>query len=239
MQQSIEVDLALITSYDALLRAVELTMLKTARHHDAQSLSLLQTGPGIGNILRLVLLYEIHNSHRFPRRQDFISSCRRVQCAKSSAGKRLGTSGAKSGNAHLKWAFSDAAVLCLSNHPAAQKYLARLENKHGQGKALTLVAQQLARAVYPMLKRQGAVERETFFHPSGRGADAPDASLDNTGRTLKAARETAACLASANARTPLGPHPLRPGPLLGHPRSRLVQAALVAHGQRGLLLPRA
>jgi hypothetical protein len=31
VQQSIEVDLALITSYDALLRAVELTMLKTAR----------------------------------------------------------------------------------------------------------------------------------------------------------------------------------------------------------------
>jgi hypothetical protein len=56
---------------------------------------------------------------------------------KVSAGKRLGTSGAKIGHAHRTWAFSEAAVLVLRDHPAAQKYLARLEKKHGKGKALT------------------------------------------------------------------------------------------------------
>jgi hypothetical protein len=40
-QKSIEVDLALITYYDELLRDVELTIVKTAKHHDANTLYLL------------------------------------------------------------------------------------------------------------------------------------------------------------------------------------------------------
>src|SRR5262244_4612546 len=105
VQKSIEVDLALITYYDALLRDVELTIVKTAKHHDANTLYLLQTVPGIGKIVSLVLLYEIHDIQRFPRVQDFVSYCRLVKCARESAGKRYGTSGTKIGNAHLKWAF--------------------------------------------------------------------------------------------------------------------------------------
>src|SRR4030095_15388018 len=163
VHKSIEVDLALITYYDELLRDVELTIVKTARHHDAHTLYLLQTVPGIGKILSLVLLYEIHDINRFPRVQDFISYCRLVKCAKASPGKRLGTSGAKIGNAHLKWAFSEAAVLFLRDHPPAQKYLARLEKKQDKGKALTVLAQKLACAVYYMLQRHVAFDKEQFF----------------------------------------------------------------------------
>ena len=170
VQKSIEVDLALITYYDELLRDLELTIVKTAKHHDANTLYLLQTVPGIGKILSLVLLYEIHDIKRFPRVQDFASYCRLVKCARESAGKRSGTSGSKIGNAHLKWAFSEAAVLFLRDNPAAQKLLARLEKKHGKGKALTILAHKLARAVYYMLQRQTAFDLDTFLHGSGRGA---------------------------------------------------------------------
>ena len=45
VHKSIEVDLALITYDDELLRDVELSILKTARHHDANTLYLLQTVP--------------------------------------------------------------------------------------------------------------------------------------------------------------------------------------------------
>jgi transposase len=163
VQKSIEVDLALIGYYDALLRDIELTIVKTAKHHDAHTLHLLQTVPGIGKILSLVLLYEIHDITRFPRVQDFASYCRLVKCAKESAGKRSGTSGSKIGNAHLKWAFSEAAVLFLRDNPAAQKFLTRLEKKHSKGKALTILAHKLARAVYYMLKRQTAFDLDTFL----------------------------------------------------------------------------
>jgi transposase len=164
VQKSVAVDLELIGHYDPLLRDMELTILKTAKQHNANTLYLLRTVPGIGEILSLVLLYEIHDIQRFPRVQDFLSYCRLVKCAKESAGKRYGTSGAKIGNAALKWAFSEAAVLFLRDHPAAQKYLARLEKKHGKGKALTVLAQKLARAVYYMLTREVAFETQTFFH---------------------------------------------------------------------------
>ena len=162
VHRSIAVDLALLTSDDALLRDVARTIVHTAKHHDAQTLSLRQTVPGIGTILRLVRLDDIHDITRFPRVQDFVSDCRVVKCAQESAGKRLGTSGAKIGQAHLQWACSEAAVLCLRDHPAAQKDFARLENQHDTGKACTVLAPQLARAVYHMLQRQVPCERETF-----------------------------------------------------------------------------
>jgi hypothetical protein len=43
VQKTIEVDLALITYYDELLKDLELTILKTAKRHDANTLYLLQT----------------------------------------------------------------------------------------------------------------------------------------------------------------------------------------------------
>jgi transposase len=164
VQKSIDVDLVLIGSDDELLRDVELTLVTTAKHHDANTLYLLQTVPGIGKILSLVLLYELHQIDRFPRVQDFASYCRLVTCAKESAGKRSGTSGTKIGNAHLKWAFSEAAVLFLRDNPAGQKFLARLEQKHRQGKALTILAHKLARAVYYMLKQKTAFEMQKFLN---------------------------------------------------------------------------
>ena len=110
MQRSIDVDLGLIAYYDVMLRELENFILRTAKHHDANSLYRLRTVPGIGKILSLVILYEIHDITRFTRPQQLASYARLVKCAKQSAGKISGTSGAKIGNVHLKWAFSEAAV---------------------------------------------------------------------------------------------------------------------------------
>jgi transposase len=163
VQKSIAVDLARIGCDDALRCDLALASVRAAKHHDATTLYLLQTVPGIGKILSLVLLYEIHDIERFPRVQEFASSCRLVKCATESAGKRSGTSGAKIGHAHLQWAFSEAAVLFLRDHPAGQKFLARLEQKQRQGKAFTILAHQLARAVDDMVKRTTAFDRHTFL----------------------------------------------------------------------------
>ena len=152
VQKSMAVDLALLGYDDPRLSALELPLVTAAKQHAPNTLSLLQTVPGIGKILSLVLLYEIHDIQRFPSGQDFVSSCRLVTCAKESAGKRDGTAGAKMGHASLTGAFSEAAGLLLRDNPAGQKSLTRLEKKHGQGKALTLLAQQLGRAVYAMVK---------------------------------------------------------------------------------------
>src|SRR5919106_1789192 len=95
VHKSIEVDLALIGHDDELLRDIELSILKAAKQHDANTLYLLRTVPEIGEILSLVLLYEIHDIQRFPRVQEFVSYCRLVKCVKESAGKRYGTAETK------------------------------------------------------------------------------------------------------------------------------------------------
>jgi transposase len=57
--------------------------------------ALLQTIPGIGKILGLVILYEIENINRFPTVQDFASYSRLVKSVKESRGRKYGTSGKK------------------------------------------------------------------------------------------------------------------------------------------------
>jgi len=163
VRKSIETNLALLDHYDRLLTDLELHLARTAKVHDVNAFYRLRSVPGIGKILALVLLYEIHDIHRFPRVQDFVSYCRLVKCAKQSDGKHYGYSGKKIGNAHLKWAFSEAAVLCLRKNPAAQRYVARLAQQHGKPKALTILAHKLARAVYYMLHREQAFDATRFF----------------------------------------------------------------------------
>jgi transposase len=142
VQQSVEVALALIDSDDQLRRDGELTIVQTAKQPHAQTLYRLPSVPGIGKSVSVVVRYEMHDIIRFPRGQDFVSYGRLVTCAKASAGKRSGTSGAKIGHAYLTWACSEAAVLFWRNNPAGQHYLARVDHKHGTGKALTIVAHQ-------------------------------------------------------------------------------------------------
>ena len=96
--------------------------------------------------------------------QDFVSYSRLVKSAKESAGKRYGSSGAKIGNAHLKWAFSEAAVLSLKQSPEIKKYKAKLVKKHGKAKALTILAHKIGRAVYYMLKRKEVFNIDRFLN---------------------------------------------------------------------------
>ncbi|MBU0718041.1 MAG: IS110 family transposase, partial [Planctomycetes bacterium] len=159
---SMEADLDLIAHLDRLKQKLELHIVRNAKKHDPQALYRLQSVPGIGPILSLVILYEIGDIERFPRVQDFVSYARLVKCAKESAGKRHGTAGGKIGNAHLKWAFSEAAVLFLRNNPEGMKYRKRLEKKHGKAKSLSILAHKLGRAVYYMLKRDQAFDLQRF-----------------------------------------------------------------------------
>lgn len=163
VQKSIEVDLALIDHYDALVTDLELTIVREAKRHDANAFHRLRSVPGIGKVLALTILYEIHDITRFDRVQEFASYARLIKCLKKSGGKKLGTGGAKMGNVHLKWAFSEAAVTFLRHNREGQRLLARLEKKHGKGKALSILAHKIGRAVYYMLARGTVFSMEKFL----------------------------------------------------------------------------
>jgi transposase len=131
--------------------------------HDRQTFHRLKTVPGIGQVLAMTILYEVEDIGRFGRVQEFVSYARLVKGQKSSAGKRLGSQGGRMGNRHLKWAFSEAMVLFLRESERARTYLARLEARHGKGKALSILSAKLGRAVYFVLRRQEVFDEERFF----------------------------------------------------------------------------
>jgi transposase len=162
VRNSIAADLALIDHYEVVIGDLELAVLRQARLHDPNAFGLLTTLPGIGKVLGLTILYEIHDIRRFPSVQDFASYSRLVKCEKSSAGKSLGTSGAKIGNAYLKWAFSEAAVLFVAKCAQGRTMLTRLERKYGKPKALSILAHKIGRAVYFMLARNQAFNLDRF-----------------------------------------------------------------------------
>jgi hypothetical protein len=60
-----------------------------------------------------------------------------------------------------------------------------VEKQHGQGKALTIVAHTLARAVYDMWTRDTVCARDRCLHGSGSRVGEPAASLDMPGISLK------------------------------------------------------
>lgn len=79
--------------------------------------------------------------------------------------KTYGTQGNKIGNAHLKWAFSESAVLYLRGNKKARRYLDKLQCRMSKGKAFSALTHKLGRCIYFMLKK-GKVFDENQFLPS-------------------------------------------------------------------------
>ena len=145
VRKSIEVDLALLDELDVLIKQLEAHIVREVKVHDPRSWYRLRSVPGIGQVLGLVILYEIQAIERFPSAQDFCSYARLVKCAKQSAGKNYGYSGKKIGNAHLKWAFSEAVCLMMRELPQAKAFVNTQAKKHGKGKAMSTLAHKLGR----------------------------------------------------------------------------------------------
>ena len=163
VQRNINLDMAIIDAYAKELSKIEWYIGQQAKQHKPIHLSLLKTIHGIGPILSLTIIYEIGYIERFESVQKFASYSRLVKCKAESAGKSYGTQGNKIGNAHLKWAFSEAAVLYLRGNKKAQKYLLKLQKRMSKAKALSVLAHKIGRCVYYMLKNETVFNEEKFL----------------------------------------------------------------------------
>jgi transposase len=159
----VESDLALIDDYDRQIARLELHLTRTAKVDDPVTFGFLRTVPGIGPILGLILLYEVDAIARFPEVGNFLSYSRLVRCEHSSAGKVTGSGRKKVGNAHLKWAFSEAACLMIRTCPAVKGWVQRQETKRGKRKALSVLEAKLGRAVYHLWRKQQAFDLKRFL----------------------------------------------------------------------------
>jgi transposase len=162
-QLSVTADLNLIAAYDTQIAELERHLIRHAKIDDPVTFGLLRTVPGIGPILGLILLYEIDQVGRFPEVGNLLSYSRLVRCPHASAGKVKGSGGKKIGNAHLKWAFGEAACLMVRSSASVKAWLARQEKHKGKKKALAVLEAKIGRAVYHLWRKQVPFDAKRFL----------------------------------------------------------------------------
>jgi transposase len=162
VRRRVETHLALLEPLDTAIRRLEKEIEDAAADYFPAELAALQSTPGVGKVLSLTILLEIDTIDRFATRQQFCSYARLCGAAQTSDSKRCGTGNAKAGNAWLKWAFSEAAVLSAQKDERLGALLNRLAAKLGKAKAYSALAHKLGRAFYHMLHTKEVFDVNRF-----------------------------------------------------------------------------
>lgn len=165
-RMAVTCEMDMIRAYDTVIVTLENEIIRQAKQHEGRDYQLLNTVPGIGRILAMTILFELDAIERFPTVKDFLSYSRLVKGSVASAGKVKGLTGGKMGNAYLRWAFGEAAVICKRAHPLLTPYADRLVAKRGKFKGNAILAAKLARAVYFMLQKGTAFDAEKLVATS-------------------------------------------------------------------------
>jgi transposase len=163
VRRRVEADLAVLEPLDQTIRRLEKDIEVAARPHYAAELAVLRSTPGVGLVIALTILLEIDTLERFDTRQQFCSYARLCGARQESAGKAVGTGNARQGNAWLKWAFSEVAVLAAQKDQRIGTYLDKLSGRLGKAKAQSALAHKLGRAFYHMLQKKEVFDIEKFL----------------------------------------------------------------------------
>lgn len=110
--------------------------------------------PGMGPITVFSVYLEIDGIDRFETDKRFVSYCRLVPGAKNSNRTQRHRSGCKDGNKYLKIAFSDAAVHAIQYYPEYRRLYGKIRRRSNEAIARTVVAKELARIVFHILKNK-------------------------------------------------------------------------------------
>ncbi|MCX5671768.1 MAG: IS110 family transposase [Planctomycetota bacterium] len=134
-----------------------------------RAVELLDSLPGVGFTLAVVLALEIGDVERFASAEKLAGYSGTTPRVKASGGKVRFGGLRQDVNRYLKWALVEAAnVVCLhqerwANRHVAQLYL-RIRGRKGHPKAIGAVARHLAEAAYWMLKK-GEAYKEPAWQP--------------------------------------------------------------------------
>lgn len=110
--------------------------------------------PGIGKTTAFTIYLEADGIERFLSDKHFVSYCRLVPGAKNSNRSIRHKSGCKDGNKYLKIAFTDMAVRAIQYYPEYRRLYQKILRRANEPIARTVVAKELARIVYHVLKNK-------------------------------------------------------------------------------------
>lgn len=141
---------AQLQQLDTSLRTIRIQLRTDLIQH--QEVQHLLTIPGVGLRTALTVFLEVDGIQRFPTVGKFFSYCRLVTGAHNSAGKRR-QKPSKAGNRYLKMAFGQAAPKARQYYPVIRQWFERLKRKKGFPIAQALVAKEIARGAYYVLRK--------------------------------------------------------------------------------------
>lgn len=125
-----------------------------AQSKDNPTAKLLESIPGIGNILALLLAVEIGDIKRFPTDRALASYAGLVPSVSSSGDKtHLGQTSNKS-NPYIRWALAEAVNHIVKKDPTYKAFYDKLEGKKGKSKARVAIMHKMLRAIYVMLTKK-------------------------------------------------------------------------------------
>jgi transposase len=136
---------------------------------------LLETMPGVGFILAVVILQEVGDIRRFSSAERFASYCGVTPRVHASGGKvRYGRLRPDT-NHYLKWAFSEAGNSVAVNrerrpHRHVSRLYNRIRHRKNHAKAVGAVARHLAEATYWILSKGEAYRERGPLEVSSTGA---------------------------------------------------------------------
>jgi transposase len=110
--------------------------------------------PGIGKTTAFTVYLEADGIERFLSDKHLVSYCRLVPGAKHSTRSLRHKSGCKDGNKYLKIAFTDMAVHAIQYFPEYRRLYQKILRRANEPIARTVVAKELARIVYFVLKNK-------------------------------------------------------------------------------------
>lgn len=160
---SLEFDLDLIEYLNPKLSKIEWQIQARAKHHDRSAYNILISIPGVGEMLSLIILYEVHDINRFETRQKFSSYCRLVKCRHESVGKYKKGGNPKIGNPYLKWAIGEIIIHASHTSKLINKYYQKLQTKYGKKRAKSIISHKFGIAIYYMLKNKQVFDEVRFI----------------------------------------------------------------------------
>jgi transposase len=122
------------------------------RLQTSEDVQRLLGAPAIGRHSAVSLYLEIDGIERFATDKNFFSYCRVVPGADNSNKTIRHKSGSKDGNKYLRIALTDAAVHAIRFYPEFRRLYQKHLRRHKKAIALTLMAKEMARIVYHILK---------------------------------------------------------------------------------------
>ena len=109
---------------------------------------LLKTIPGIGDLLALLIRYEIDAIERFSSAKKLYSYAGLVPSTYSSGDRTYHGRITKQGNKYLRWAMTEAAQVAAASSSCLRRYYVEIKSRKGSNAAIIALARKLLGIVY-------------------------------------------------------------------------------------------